>query len=278
MIVHQPFSYQIGSFTFTGFGVAVFCGFWIAQIIAQRELLRRGHDASFIGDCVLAAVVGSLVGAKLYYVILVHDINALWSRGGFVFWGGLMGGIAGVLLLIAVRKLPIWRIAEVAGLGLPAAYSVGRTGCWAVGDDYGRMWVSRFAVSFPNGAPPSTVANMHDLFGLPMPASLAPGTVVSVYPTQLMEVALGFAMFLIVWRLRDHEHGEGWLFGVYMVLAGIERFLIEFLRAKDDRFFGGITMAQLFSIVFIIAGVVWMQSRRARAGRAGIHAPAPQRV
>ena len=99
-------------------------------------------------------------------------------------------------------------------------------------------------------------------FHTPIPPGVAPNTVLVVYPTQLLEVALGFVMFLILWRLRDHKHAEGWLFGVYMVLAGIERFLVEFLRAKDDRFFGAFTMAQMFAILFIIAGLTVMRMRR----------------
>jgi phosphatidylglycerol:prolipoprotein diacylglycerol transferase len=101
-----------------------------------------------------------------------------------------------------------------------------------------------------------------------------PGTVLSVYPTQLIEVVLGFVMFLILWRLRDHDHAEGWLFGVYMVLAGIERFAIEFLRAKDDRFFGIFTTAQLIALAFVVGGVIWMNARKTvRAGAPGIYAP-----
>ena len=75
-------------------------------------------------------------------------------------------------------------------------------------------------------------------FGIQLPPGAGPTTVLSVYPTQLYEVAMGLVMFGILWRLRDHKHAEGWLFGVYCVLAGIERFIVEFFRAKDDRFFG----------------------------------------
>jgi phosphatidylglycerol:prolipoprotein diacylglycerol transferase len=97
--------------------------------------------------------------------------------------------------------------------------------------------------------------------------------VVSVYPTQLLEVALGAIMFAVLWRLRDHRHAEGWLFGVYCVLAGLERFAVEFLRAKDDRFFGSLTTAQLFALAVLVAGVVIVAMRaRPGAGRRGIHA------
>ena len=123
-------------------------------------------------------------------------------------------------------------------------------------------------MQFPNGAPPSTVENMVRDFGITPPPGAAPGTVLSVYPTQLMEVAMGFIMFYVLWRLRDHKHAEGWLFGVYMVLAGIERFLVEFLRAKDDRFAGPLSTAQMIALAIIVVGVAIMVALRGTRTRA----------
>ena len=102
---------------------------------------------------------------------------------------------------------------------------------------------------------------MEDLFGIPQPAGTDPNTVVSVHPTQLYETVAGFIMFAILWRLRNHKHAEGWLFGVYLVVAGIERFLVEFLRAKDDRFFGPLTAAQVIALSLMTIGAVWMWMR-----------------
>jgi len=102
---------------------------------------------------------------------------------------------------------------------------------------------------------------MEKLFGVAIPAGALPSTVLSVYPTQLFEVALGFVMFLILFRLRDHKHADGWLFGVYMVLAGAERFVIEFFRAKDDRLIAGMTVAQVIAVLFVIGGMLWMRAR-----------------
>jgi phosphatidylglycerol:prolipoprotein diacylglycerol transferase len=68
-------------------------------------------------------------------------------------------------------------------------------------------------------------------------------------------------MFLILWRLRNHRHAEGWLFGLYCVLAGIERFIIEFFRAKDDRYFGPLTSAQIIALCFALGGALWMYLR-----------------
>ena len=273
-VVHEPLSYTLGPLQLTGFGLAVLLAFVMAQIIAQRELTRRGHDPEPIGDLIFAAVIGGLLGGKIYYAVLMRDPSALLSRAGFVFWGGLMGGIVATYFVIRRKHLSFPHISDVGGPAIAAAYSLGRTGCWAVGDDYGRPFTGFGAVSFPHGAPPSTVANMTDLFHIPAPPGSLPNQVLSVYPTQLYEVALGFVMFLILWRFRNHKHAEGWLFGFYCVLAGIERFIIEFVRAKDDRFlFGTFTGAQVIAICFAIGGAIWMYLRRNPAPDApGIYA------
>ncbi len=271
-IVHHPFSFDLGPLQFTGFGIAVLLAFVISQTIAQRELARRGHDPSPIPDLIFAAVIGGLLGAKLYYALVIGEISDLFSRAGFVFWGGLLGGIVSVLFIARLKKLDVYRIMDVGGICIAAAYAVGRTGCWAVGDDYGKPWDSRWAVMFPEGAPPSTVRYLTE-FGATFPPGTPDSMVVAVHPTQIYEVVLGCVMFAILWRMRDHKHAEGWLFGVYCVLAGIERFIIEFFRAKDDRFFGPFTVAQMIAIAFIAFGVAWMYMRKdVGAGKPGIYA------
>ena len=275
-IVHHPFVVELGGRDFTGFGLAVLLAFVIAQTIAQRELARRGHDPTYISDLIFAAVIGGLVGAKVYYAFIVGEPSDLFSRAGFVFWGGLIGGTVVVLAVAKLKKLSLPRIMDVGAISVAAAYAVGRTGCWAVGDDYGKPWFgSRWAVMFPEGAPPSTAGIMQHEFGSEIPAGISLDTVLPVHPTQLYEVTLGFLMFLFLWRLRDHRHAEGWLFGVYCVLAGVERFIIEIFRAKDDRFFGAFTIAQMIAIGFVVAGVVMMWWwKDIRPGRSGIHATA----
>ena len=271
--VVYPLSYDIGPLQLTGFGFAVLMSFVVAQIISQRELARRGHDPEPIGDLIFAAVIGGLLGGKIYYAILMKDMSAILSRAGFVFWGGLIGGIVVTYLVIRYKKLSFTRISDVGGIAIAAAYSVGRTGCWAVGDDYGRPYDGPLAVSFPEGAPPSTVSSMTELFNTPAPAGAAPNDVISVHPTQLYETALGFVMFLILWRYRNHKHAEGWLFGFYCVLAGVERFVIEFVRAKDDRFVAGLTVAQVIALLFAVGGGLWMYYRRNTTGDSpGIYA------
>jgi phosphatidylglycerol:prolipoprotein diacylglycerol transferase len=273
-IVHHPFAYGIGPLQITGFGIAVLMAFVIAQVVGQRELARRGYDPEPVGDMIFAAVIGGLLGAKLYYVIVLGNWDALFDRGGFVFWGGLIGGALAVLAVVAHKRYGVLRVMDVAGPAIAAAYAVGRTGCWAIGDDYGRPWNGFLAVAFPQGAPPSTAGIMARDFGVAIPAGVAPSTVLSVYPTQLLEVLLGFVMFLILWRLRDHDHAEGWLFGLYCVLAGLERFAVEFFRAKDDRLSFGLTYAQLIALAFVVGGALWMAWRwKIIPGRRGIYAP-----
>lgn len=266
-IVHHPFNFGVGGFNFTGFGIAVLLAFLIAQIVSERELARRGHDieAKAVSDVLFAALLGTIIGAKLYYVTIVtHDWHDLWSRGGFVFWGGFMGSVLLCFLTIRLKHLSFVRFADVGGIAIAAGYAVGRTGCWAVGDDYGKPYTGPLAVAFPQGAPPSTVAEMQRTFHVQFPPGTDPQSVVSVYPTQLLEVVLGLVMFGILWRMRDHDHAEGWLFGVWCIFAGIERFVVEFFRAKDDRFtwLGGLSTAQAIAIGIVVVGVAVMMARK----------------
>ena len=262
-IVHHPTAWELGPLQVTGFGLAVLMAFVISQIIAQRELVRRGHDADAIPDLIFAAVVGTLVGGKIYYVAVIsRDWSDILSRGGFVFWGGFIGAFTACAIVAWKRKLKFAQISDVAGICIAAGYSVGRTGCWAVGDDYGRPWNGPIATVFPEGAPPSTAANLTQMFGVEVPAGVGPMDVVAVHPTQLYETVLGFVMFAILWRMRDHRHAAGWLFGAWMVLAGVERFIIEFYRAKDDRFVGPLTAAQAIAIAITLAGIAVMVWRR----------------
>ena len=196
--------------------------------------------------------------------------NHLWK--GRAVWGGLIGGIAAVTAVVMWKKLGVARTSDSVAVALAAAYAVGRTGCWAVGDDYGRPWSGALSVKFPEGAPPSTAANMSSMFGVDFPAETPPNEVIAVHPTQLYEVAMGTIMFFILLRCRKHNHGDGWLFGFYCLLAGLERFIVEFFRAKDDRFFAaGLTVAQVIAIAFALFGAVWMMLKwnpPARAARA----------
>ncbi|HXD24154.1 MAG TPA: prolipoprotein diacylglyceryl transferase family protein [Gemmatimonadaceae bacterium] len=275
--VHHALNIAVGPLTITGFGIAVAAAFVLGQMVASKEMERRGLDSNPVPDIVAATLVGFIIGAKIYYAVLTHSLDSLFTRGGFVFWGGFAGSVAAGALMIRIKKLRFWQIADVFCIGLAGGYSVGRTGCWAVGDDYGKPWPGGWlSVKFPEGVPPSTAGNMSSTFGVHFPQGTNPLDVIAVYPTQLLEVLLGFVVFLLVWRLREHKHAEGWLFGVWAVYAGVERFLVEFLRAKDDRIsglLGGLSAAQVISIGIFVFGLIWMRMRRdVTAAHPGIHA------
>jgi phosphatidylglycerol:prolipoprotein diacylglycerol transferase len=263
-IVHHPFEFNLGPLQVTGFGIAVALAFALAQDAARRELLRRGEDAQPMESVLVAALVGFVVGAKLYFVALHPGWASLFSRSGLVFWGGLIGGVGACWIALRVKRVPFLSIADACAPALAAGYAIGRTGCWAIGDDYGRPWNGPLAVAFPHGAPPSTVSNLAQDAGAAIPAGALPGDVLSVHPTQLYEVAMGVVMFAILWRFRDHKRERGWLFGLYCVLAGAERFIVEFYRAKDDRYLGALSTAQLFALAFLAVGAVLMTKHRRR--------------
>ncbi|HET8632635.1 MAG TPA: prolipoprotein diacylglyceryl transferase family protein, partial [Gemmatimonadales bacterium] len=111
-----------------------------------------------------------------------------------------------------------------------------------------------WAVKFPQGYPPSTAGNLAHL-GIASPPGTDPTTVLAVHPTQLYEVAIMLVAFAFLWRWRKLAHPAGWLFGAYLVWAGAERFFVEIFRAKDDRFFGPFTIAQVVSVALVLLGL-----------------------
>jgi phosphatidylglycerol:prolipoprotein diacylglycerol transferase len=241
--------------------VAFLMGGWLIARQLREQQLREDYAA----DIVAAAVIGGIVGAKIWYVALTRDPGALFSRGGLVWYGGFFGGAIAVMLNGWRLKVPLRWTMQLAAPALAAAYALGRVGCFLVNDDYGRPTNLAWGMRFPQGLPPSTAGNLHQLFGVPVPPGIDPSTVLAVHPTQLYEVGAMLLAFAVLWSLRKRGRPIGWLFGLYLVFAGIERFLVEIVRAKDDRFLGPFTLAQLTSVVIIVIGILLL-SRWRRAG------------
>src|SRR5690554_2064430 len=182
----------------------MFLAFLTAGVIARSELRRLGLDEEKAWDLLFMAVVGGVIGAKLYYVFLNFDqlqaqgISYLFNRGGMVWYGGF--GLAAILVAWEARRsgLHVPTIADVAAPAIALAYAVGRVGCFLVGDDYGRPTDSWVGIAFPQGSPPSTVESLRR-FGIePDPALIEKyGNVLPVHPTQLYEVAMSTIIFLI---------------------------------------------------------------------------------
>ena len=250
-----PFIIELGPLEITGYGLMMMVGFLMGGWLISLELRRLGFREEYSADIVVAAVIGGVVGAKLWYVVLMQDMGALLSRGGLVWYGGFLGGALAVILNGWRRRVPMRWTMQIMAPALAAAYALGRIGCFLINDDYGRPTDLPWGMRFPQGYPPSTVSNLNHL-GIATPHGLDPNTVLAVHPTQLYEAAIMLVAFACLWAWRTRPHATGWLFGAYLVWAGVERFVIEILRAKDDRFLGPFTIAQLTSVLLVALGVV----------------------
>jgi phosphatidylglycerol:prolipoprotein diacylglycerol transferase len=266
-----PFVFHLGTLEVTGYGIMLMVAFLVGGWLIALELRRRGLADDYAADVVAAAVVGGIIGAKLWYVALTGDPRAFFSRGGLVYYGGFLGGAAAVILNGWRLRVPLRWTMHLNAPALAAAYALGRVGCFMVNDDYGRPSSLPWAVRFPRGLPPSTAGNLENLFGIGVPAGTDPATVLTVHPTQLYETATMLVVFALLWRLSTGPRPVGWLFGLYLVFAGTERFLVEFLRAKDDRFLGPFTLAQLTSVLLVLVGAglmsVWRSGTSPSPGR-----------
>jgi phosphatidylglycerol:prolipoprotein diacylglycerol transferase len=263
----------LGGAPITSFGVLMLLAFLTAGYVLRAELRRVGEDPEKAWDFVFMAVVGGILGARGYYILLNYPqlltdpASLIFSRGGLVWYGGFLLATVFVIWEIRRQKLAVPQMADLMAPALALAYAVGRVGCFLVGDDWGRPTDSVFGIRFPRGTPATTVQNIEQMFGITVDPDLIAqyGQVVPVHPTQLYEVGISTLVFFILWRMRDHGHQKGWLFMVWLVFAGFERFLVEFLRAKDDRFFGVLTLAQVISLTIVAVGV-WgiLRTRGAR--------------
>ena len=248
-----PLVFHVGPLTITGFGIMMMIAFLMGAWVMQRYLLEKGFSTAYAEHAVIAGVVGGILGAKLWYVFL-HGPEHLFSRGGLVWYGGFIGGAVAAILNGYRLRIPLRFTMDMGALPLALGHGIGRVGCFLVQDDYGVPTSLPWGMRFPQGYPPTTAADLQRL-GVDIPANIPPTEVLAVHPTQLYEVAALMFMFWLLWRLRNHQHATGWLFAVYLVAVGIERFMVEFIRAKDDRLLGTFTIAQGMSAVLIVLGI-----------------------
>jgi len=253
---------EIGPLTLQTFGLMLGLGFVVAGLAASRFLKELGKPVDWAYEMVFAALVGGVVGARLWWVAEnwsdAQDdiIGSLFSGAGLVWYGGALGGAAAVLLWAWRRRWLTLRMFDVAAVPLAAGYAIGRIGCQLAGDgDYGIPWDGPWAMAYPNGTVPTTE---------------------EVHPTPVYEALAMGLVALLLWR-RRHRWRPGTLFGLYLILAGAERFLVEFVR-RNDEVFVGLTQPQLLSIVMMAGGALWIWRVHRGAERAAPAAAARQRA
>ncbi len=251
--------FRIGPVAISPFGVLLVAAFLTAFLQLRSGLRKVGiDDEDAAASLVFAGGVGGVVGAKVYYALLYADWRLLFERSGLVWYGGFLVGAAGVIWTMRRRRLPVWPTVDAAAPALALGYGIGRIGCFLVGDDYGRPTDLPWGIAFPNGLPPTTAFYLRREFGIDLPASIADTDLLRVHPTQLYETALALLIWLIGVRLLRRGLPPGRTGLAVLGLLAIERFVVECFRAKDDRFFAGLTLAQGISLaLLIVVALLW---------------------
>lgn len=219
----------------------------VAGIVLFDRERRRSGLLEQATDAAMAGVFGGLAGAKLVWAIEHLGrgepfADMLLSRGGLSWFGGLAGGLLAGILVLRGRRVPILPVLAAATPALAVAHAIGRIGCFLVGDDYGTASSLPWAVAFPEGLPPTTVP---------------------VHPTQLYELAalLPFAWLLMRWRRQGRT--DRFVFGAYLVGAGVIRFAVEFLRVRQP-ILGPLAVAHVAALVAIAAGAILLLRSESR--------------
>jgi phosphatidylglycerol:prolipoprotein diacylglycerol transferase len=242
------------------FGLFFALNFIAWGALVHRRLREIGKPPDWAYEIVAVALLGGLIGARGYWLAQNHEslsFGNVLGGSGLIWYGGLAGGIVGVLLWAWRRKFLSLQLVDMAAYGLALGYAIGRIGCQVSGDgDYGKAWDGPWAMGYSNGTVPT-----------------APGE--TVHPTPIYETLVMGLVAYFLWRLRDRVR-PGVLFALYLVIAGVERFLIEFIRRNDDVALG-LTAAQLESLAQFAIGVVWLIIAQRRGGLLRADGQAPGR-
>jgi phosphatidylglycerol:prolipoprotein diacylglycerol transferase len=242
------------------FGVTFALGFIACGAVVARRLRELGRPVDWAYEITFAALVGGVVGARVYYLIqnygsVKHDLlGSVFSGSGLVWYGGAIGGAIGVVGWMLWRKVFELRMFDTCATALALGYAIGRIGCQVSGDgDYGIHSTLPWAMGYPHGT-------------LPTP----PG--VRVQPTPIYETVTMCLLAYGLWQIRDRVR-PGVVFALYLSLSGLERLLVEFVR-RNHEVFAGLTSPQLESIALIAIGSVWLALMARRGGVSALR-PAP---
>jgi phosphatidylglycerol:prolipoprotein diacylglycerol transferase len=231
-------------------GVMVTIAFAAAWYILRRELDRLSGRGEAAFPLVLAAAIGGIVGSRVYWFI-EHlgdaSLTDSFSGAGFTWYGGLVGGAFAVVLVARRRGLPLDVLLGAAAPALALGYALGRVACQLAGDGtYGVASDLPWAMSYPDGEVPTTQR---------------------VHPTPVYETLAGLVIFAVLWRLRERVAPLR-LFALYLVLAGAERLLVEFVRRNEEAVLG-LTQPQLFAVAMLALGAGALMLPARSSGRLG---------
>jgi phosphatidylglycerol---prolipoprotein diacylglyceryl transferase len=237
---------HLGPLTLQTFGIAFAFAFLASGSLFARRLHELAKPIDWAYEAIFAALIGGLVGSRLDYIIQNWDqvsgdvVGNVFSGSGLVFFGGLIGGAIGVMIWARWRGFLGWTLFDSAAAPIAIGYAVGRIGCQVSGDgDYGEPSDLPWAMAYPDGTVPTTQ---------------------EVHPTPVYETFTMGLVTLLLWQLRDRL-APGMVFGLYLFLGGLERFLVEFIR-RNDEVVAGLTIPQLFSLAMMAGGAALLLARR----------------
>jgi phosphatidylglycerol---prolipoprotein diacylglyceryl transferase len=235
---------HIGPVSLPAFGLMVATGLLAAAYVLQADFRRRGIGADAFLIIGIAGLAG-IVGARLYHALespgefFADPKSFIFTRFGFAWFGGFLGGFAALLVLGRREKIPTLTFLDACSPAACVGYAIGRIGCFLSGDgDYGVPTNLPWGMSFPNGVVPTTER---------------------VHPTPLYEFVAWMLIAYVLWRLGErfmrHKKPGGKIFCAYLVLTGAARFLVEIIRL-NPRSFLGMSNAQTASVASILLGVI----------------------
>ena len=257
------------------YGVMIGLGFLVVLYGLNRELPRKGHGELLATAIIYSAFGGGLLGAKIYFWI---EFGRFDLFSGFVFYGGLVGGSAAVLIITTIMSSgrSVWSVIDSVGCLLLIGYGIGRIGCLLAGDGcYGIPGDTPWCVTFPDPLVPDFVYQGQIYYvtsnlrtGLPEGAILT-----AVHPTPIYETIISCISFGLLWNIRlKIEQKSGVLFGLSILAMGIERFTVEFWRINEKYFWGQFSGAQAISLALMTIGVIiviyrWSKSSQLASGQ-----------
>jgi len=254
-----PVLFHLGPLTVYSFGLMMALGFLAADYVIRLECVRRGYDPEYSSSIVITAAVMGLIGSRLYAILddlptyLADPKSMIFSGSGFVFYGGMIGGIFGAFLVSRWYRIGFGSTMDMCGPALAIGQAIGRMGCQLAGDgDWGLASNVPWAMAYPHaivGWNSQTVLKLDDHYQLV--SGFFPG--VRVHPAPVYETILYLGVFIILWSMRKTSYPAGRLIYWYLLLAGGCRFLVEFVRV-NPRVFYGLSEAQLIAFAMMVLG------------------------